>query len=161
MMMKSKLKGHFGDDIVITELHCERNVVIFCLTVVSVIFLKYFSLNQPRNHTPDYGKIEIIGTAAILFFIKSDVKAVVPDGSLYLSSTDALSTALSYQSDTLRLLLQTAARENMEEQTSPIGQTLKQCTRVKDLPPSLYIDLVIQIHHHFVSRFLIDSLHEH
>ena len=49
----------------------------------------------------------------------------------------------------------------MEEQTSPIGQTLKQCMKVKDLPPSLYIDLVIQIHHHFVSRFLIDSLHEH
>ena len=48
----------------------------------------------------------------------------------------------------------------MKEQTSPIDQTLKQCMRVKDLPPSLYIDLVIQIHHHFVSRFLIDSLHE-
>ena len=44
----------------------------------------------------------------------------------------------------------------MEEQTSPIGQTLKQCMRVKDLSPSLYIDLVIQIHHHFVSRFLIE-----
>ena len=37
--MKSKLKEHLGDDIVITELHCERNVVTFCLTVVSVIFL--------------------------------------------------------------------------------------------------------------------------
>ena len=36
--MKSKLKEHLGDDIVITELHCERNVVTFCLTVVSVIF---------------------------------------------------------------------------------------------------------------------------
>ena len=81
------------------------------------------------------------------------MKAVTPDGSLYLSSTDALSTALSYLSDTLRLFLQTIAGGNMEEQTASIGQALLQCIRAKDLPPSLYIDLVIQIHHHVGSRF--------
>ena len=67
--MKSKLKEHLGDGIVITELLCERNVVTFCLTVASVIFLYYCSLNQPQNCTADYGKINIIGTAAI-FLLK-------------------------------------------------------------------------------------------
>ena len=75
---------------------------------------------------------------------------MAPDGSLYLSSTDELSTTLSYLSDILKLFLQTIAGGNMEEQTSPIGQTSIQCMRAKDLPPSLYIDLVIKIHHHFV-----------
>ena len=35
----SKLKEYLGDDIAITELHCERNIVRLCLPVVSVIFL--------------------------------------------------------------------------------------------------------------------------
>ena len=104
--------------------------------------------------------MKIIGTAAI-FFIKSDVKAVAPDRSLYLSSTDELSTALSYLSDILKLFLHTIAGGNKEEQTSPIDQALIQCMRAKDVPPSLYIDLVIKIHHHFGSRLLQDSLHEH
>ena len=73
-------------------------------------------------------KIKTIETAAI-FYNKSDVKAVAPDWSLYLSSTDELSTALSYLSDTLRLFLQTIAGGNMEEQTSHIGQALIQCVR--------------------------------
>ena len=97
----------------------------------------------------------------LFFFINRDVKAVAPYGSLYLSSTDAVSGALSYLSDTLRLFLQTIAGGNMEEQTSPIDQALIQCMRAKDLPPSLYIELVIEIHHHFGSKSLIDSLHEH
>ena len=42
--MKSKLRERLWDDIVITELHCERNVVTFCFTVVSVIILWYCSL---------------------------------------------------------------------------------------------------------------------
>ena len=89
----------------------------------------------------------------LFFFTKSDVKAVAPDGSFYLSPTDALSAALSYLSDTLRLFLQTIAGGNMEEQTASVGQALIQCMRAKDLPPSLYIDFVIQIGHHFGSRF--------
>ena len=117
-------------------------------------------MNQPKNYTSDYGKTKIIRTASICF-IKGDVKAVAPDGSLYLSSTDVLSIALSYLSDNLRLFLQTIAGGKMEEQTSLIGQALIQSIRAKDFPTSLYIDLEIQIHHHFGSRFLIDSQHEH
>ena len=95
----------------------------------------------------------------LFFFIKSGVKAATHDASLYLSSADALSTALSYVSDTLRLFIPTIAGGTMEEQTSHIGQALMQCMGAGDLPPSVHIELVIQIHHRFGSR--IDSLHEH
>ena len=40
------------------------------------------------------------------YFINSGAKAVAPDGSLYLSSADALFTPLSHLLDTLRLFLQ-------------------------------------------------------
>ena len=93
-----------------------------------------------------------------LFLIKSDMKAVAPDGSLYLSSTDVLSTALSYLSDILRLFLQTISGGNMEEQTSPVCQALMQCVRAKDLPPSLYICNSNTTSRWF--KILIDSLHE-
>ena len=44
------------------------------------------------------GKINIIESSAML--IKSDVLAVTPDGSMYPSSADMLSTALTYLRDT-------------------------------------------------------------
>ena len=128
-------------------------ICVWCTTVCCMLKFYVFlcTLSEMTNKT----------CAINQSFISSDLKAVAPDGSLYLSSTDALSTALSFLSDSLRLFLQTIAGGNMEEQTSPIGQALIQCLRAKDLPPSLYIDLVIQIHHHFGSKCLIDSLHEH
>ena len=51
IFMEFKLRQCLGDDIVITELHCERNVNTFCLTVVSFIFLWYCFLivNQPNG----------------------------------------------------------------------------------------------------------------
>ena len=72
-----------------------------CFSYISVIL---FIESTKELHCWLRKKIKIIGTAAI-FFTKSDVKAVAPDGSLYLSPTD----------DTLRLFLQTIAGGNMEE----------------------------------------------
>ena len=63
--MKSKLKGRLGDDIFVTELHCERNVVTFCLTVVSMILF----LELTTELHCSLRKIKTIGTAAI-FYIK-------------------------------------------------------------------------------------------
>ena len=54
--------------------------------------------NQPKKGAADWIKIKIIETAAML--IKSDVLTVTPDGSLYPSSADMLSTALIYLADT-------------------------------------------------------------
>ena len=65
--------------------------------------------------------------------IKSDVKAVASDESLYLSPAYALSTALSYVPDTVTPFLHTIAGGNIEEQTSSTGQALMQCMRAKDV----------------------------
>ena len=73
---------------------------------VSLLFQLYFYNTVPWiNHRitllimEKWKSLEL----QLFFFIKSDVKAVAPDGSLYLSSTDELSTVLPYLSDTLKL----------------------------------------------------------
>ena len=156
--MKAKLQERFGDEIVITELQGKMNVVTFCHTAASIIQKFY---NQPKKGTADEEKIRIIETAAKL--IKSDVKTVTPDGTFYPSSADMSSTdtALSYLPDSLQLLLQTMAVGNMEKRTASIGQALMQYMRPRTLIPPLQIGLAVQLHHHFGSRFLIESLHEH
>ena len=98
---------------------------------VSLLFQLYFYNTIPWiNHRialliAEKSKSLELQLFFIIIIIKNDVKAVAPHGSLYLSSMDALSTALSYRSDTLTPFLQIVGG-NMEEQI--------QCMGAKDLP---------------------------
>ena len=42
-----------------------------------------------------------------------------------------------------------------------IGQAIMQAARPRVLLAPLQFGLGVQMHHHFASRFLIDSLHKH
>ena len=46
--MKSELSENFGDEMFITELHGEMNVVTFCYIAPSIVFLQCYSstMNQ-------------------------------------------------------------------------------------------------------------------
>ena len=44
---------------------------------------------------------------------------------------------------------------------SSIGQAIMQATRPSVVLPPLQLGLGVQLHHHFASRFLINSLHLH
>ena len=46
--MKSELNENSGDEMFITELHGEINVVTFCYTAVSIVFLQCYNtiINQ-------------------------------------------------------------------------------------------------------------------
>ncbi|KAJ8358218.1 hypothetical protein AAFF_G00022320 [Aldrovandia affinis] len=44
--------------------------------------------------------------------------------------------------------------------TASIGQAIMQATRPKVILAPLQIGLGVQLHHHFASRFLIDTLHQ-
>ena len=46
--MKSELNENFGDEMFITELHGEINVVTFCYIAASIVFLQCYSstINQ-------------------------------------------------------------------------------------------------------------------
>ena len=89
--MKSELNEHFGDEMFITELHGEMNVVTFCYIAASIVFLQCYGSTIKVRCSWFEKKIKIIHTAVML--IQNDAQAVAPDGSLYPSTADMSHTA--------------------------------------------------------------------
>lgn len=103
-------------------------------------------------------KMRIIKTAAKL--IRDDIKSVMTSHELY---PDMLSEEenVNFVPESLRLLLGGLfVGKNVRMKTASIGQAVMQAARPQVLLAPLQIGLGIQMHHHFASRFLIDSLHK-
>ena len=79
----------------------------------------------------------------------------------YPSSEDISNTDLAYLPVSLRLLLEQlfVGKDNIVKIAS-IRQAIMQAVRPRVLLPPLQLGLGVQMHHHFASRFLIDSLHK-
>ena len=68
----------------------------------------------------------------------------------------------SFVPESLRLLLRTIFTErNVDVNITSVGQAIVQADRSRVLIAPLQIGLVIQMHPHFASKFLIDSMHSH
>ena len=89
--MKSELNENFGDEMFITELHGEMNVVTFFYIAASIVFLQCYSSTINQSTVQLIKKNKIIQTAVML--IQNDVQAVAPDGTLYPSAVNMSSTA--------------------------------------------------------------------
>lgn len=157
--MKQKLVNHFGNRIIMTEISEMCNVVTFRHTAYSILQDFY---NQPKNDNLANGKMRIIETAAKL--IKSEVKSVVQLNKGYPTSAEMSSTnsALSFVPESLKqLLTKHAVGKNVDTKIASLGKAIMQCTRPRALIAPLQIGLGVQMHRHFGSKFLIDSLHQH
>ena len=84
--MKSELNENFGDEMFITELHGEMNVVTFCYIAASIVFLQCYIPQSTKVRCSWLKKIKITQTAFML--IQNDVQAVAPDGTLYPSTAN-------------------------------------------------------------------------
>ena len=157
--MKEKLVNHFGNRIIITETSGMRNVVTFRDTVYSILQDFY---NQPKDDNLANEKMRIIETAAKL--TKSEVKSVVQLNDNYPTSAEMSSTdsALAFVPESLeQLLRKLAVGKKTDTKIASIGQAIKQFARPRALIVPLQIGLGVQMHRHFGSKFLIDSLHQH
>ena len=152
--MKAKLKEHFGDKIVVTNLHKKANVVTFHHTVSSIISEFY---RQPKKEFSEAEKARrIVETAAKL--LKSDIKNL--DVSSYnFPSSDQMSSIeknLEFIPDLLRLFLRILfVGKDVELQIASVGQAIVQATRPRVISAPLQLGLGVQMHHHFASKFLI------
>jgi hypothetical protein len=156
--MKSKLQEHFGERIMVSEINGKPNVVTFRDTVNCVIQ----ELHHQQELDPQKEKLNVIRAAAKL--IREDIKSCQPDNECYPCSDDIASVEknVAYLPDTLKLFLQTIfTGKNVNVKLASIGQAIMQAARPKVLIAPLQIGLGVQLHHHFGSRFLIDSLHNH
>ena len=153
--MKSKLKEHFSDQILITEISGKANVVTFRSTAETI--LQEFHVHQ-KDH-PEQEKKHIIKAAAKL--IKNDIKLVETSNEHYppVDDIETEESCLNFLPDTLKLLLEgILAGKDVGMKLAFIGQAIMQAARPQVL---LALHCTIQLHHHFASRFLIDSLHRH
>ena len=62
----------------------------------------------------------------------------------------------------LQLLLRNMfSGKNIDTKLASIGQSIIHAIRPRTKAAPLQLGLGIQMHHHFASRFLVDTLHEH
>ena len=70
--------------------------------------------------------------------------------------------AISFLPESLILLLDIlVVGVDKKLKKASIGQAIMQATNPRVLIAPLQLGLAVQMHHHFLSRFLIDSLHRH
>ena len=157
--MKEKLLYHFGERIIITEINGIQNIVTLRGTD-SLILNDFYK--QPKDSDPEAEKVRLIETAAIL--IRSDVKSVVQLKGTYPTnlSMSGIFEATNYIPESLCLLLNTIlVGEEKRLEVCSLGQTIMQAARPRVLIAPLQLGLGVQMHSHFASRFLIDTLNAH
>lgn len=152
--MKAKLQEHFGDKIIIATIKNVANVVTFQQTASSLIHEFYC---QPRNDDEDETK-RIIETAARL--IKSDIKNIYVSGDVYPTSAkmSTIEETLNFVPDLLQIFLRTLfVGKSVNLKLASVGQAIVQAVRPRVILAPLQLGLGVEMHHHFASKFLIDS----
>ena len=152
--MKARLQEHFGNEIIITEINGKPNVVTFRSTVAHILHDFHA---QPKNVDLETEKLNVIRTASRL--IKSDIKLIKTSNDIYpLIETEAETNA-NFLPQTLKLFLEGILASKDDVKVASIGQAIIQAARPRVILAPLQVGLAVQLHHHFASRFLIDTLH--
>ena len=97
--------------------------------------------------------------------IRDDIKAVETSHKCNIyPACDELGhdECMNYLPSTLRALLEgVIVGKGSQRKIASIGQAIMQAARPRVLLALLQVGLGVQLHHHFASHFLIDSLHSH
>ena len=157
--MKDQIKQHFGNKIVITEINGKTNVVTFRSTASAILHDFYCQTKQDDSGAD---KMRIIETAAKL--IKSDIQSVIQTKDSYASfhELSSVDEAISFLPESQQLMLRVLfPSQSAQVKLASLGQSIMQATRPRILLAPLQVGLGVQLHHHFASKFLIDSLNKH
>ena len=123
----------------------------------SRILRDYF--NVPNKDDEEAHKKAIIETAAK--FIKSDIRtSITCSKDKYPKSEELqLESALEYIPSSLHFLLEhLLVGKDKSRKEASIGQAIVQGVRPRSVITPLQVGLAVQMHYHFRSRFLIDTL---
>ena len=156
--MKEKLQEHFGEKIAMITVN-NQNVVTFHSTAESIISEFY---KQPKVDDFEVEKARIVKTAVKL--ITSDIKNLNASNTTYPCSGEMSSVdqALEFIPKLLQIFLENIfVGKDTSLKLASIGQAIIEAARPKAVIAPLQLGLGIQMHHHFASKFLIDSLSSH
>lgn len=155
--MKKKLKEHYNDRIIITEIQGMPNVVTMRTTATRILS----DFNKiPKMTNDDENKLRLVTAAANL--IKNDIKCIENTRATYPSVDEMASvgSCVEYLPESLRLFLRTlVVGLDKDCKIAALGQAIMQAARPRMITAPLQIGLATQMHHHFGSKFLIQTLH--
>ena len=117
---------------------------------------------NPRPKDTEEERDRIIKTAAKL--IKSEIKNIDVSSDVYLRSAvmSDVEEALKLVPDLLKSFLKLLfAGKDIKLKLASVEQEIVQAVRPRVILMSLQLGLWVQMHHHFSSKFLIDSLNSH
>ena len=155
--MKKKLISHFGENIVIASVQGKSDVVLLRRTATQILH-QFHSTRRDENNEDE--KARIIRTAAEL--ILTDIKNVSSRKTMIYPSIlelESMNFNLNFIPDALRLFLNSLLPSASCIKIASLGQAVMQAARPRSLISPLQIGLSAQMHHHFASRYLIDTLH--
>lgn len=153
--MKARLKEYFGDQIIITEINGKSNIVTLRSTAECVLQ----EFHDRQKDDPDMEKIHLIKKAAKL--IRNDIKSVGTSNEHYPPSYEIESQEKSY--NFLPTSVKVFFRRNHHGKGCGPKASINRTSYHASSSPSSFTctveELDVQLHHHFASRLLIDSLH--
>ena len=155
--MKKKLLDHYGDDVTVIG-EVRKNDIFTYRPQVSSILRQYY--DKPKEVDIELQKIRLIEADVTL--IQSEIKEVVPSSKLNYPSPDSLPRNNSplHVPPLLQLMLSKLfSGVNVDLKTAAIGQSIVQALRPRAVLTPSHIGLTTQLHQHFRSRYLIDTLH--
>ena len=157
--MMNKLKAHFGEHIVITQINGKSNIVIFRIAADRIMHSFY---EQGKTDNTESESQRIVVTAAKL--IRNVIKCVEVDNESYPTQNQLETTeeALKFVPSLLVSFLQVLMTgKDIDLKLTSIGQAIMQACRPRVMLAPLQLGLSTQMHHMFGSRFLVDSLNKH
>ena len=115
-----------------------------------------------KQESPELEKVSILETAAQ--FIRNVVKSLVQQKEVYPENNElaSIDDATAFLPMPLNIFLKgffTSSDAQMK--TASIEQANVQATRPRLVLSPLHLGLAVQAHHHFRSKFLVDTLHSH
>jgi hypothetical protein len=144
--VKNKLKEHFGDKIIISELNGKQNVVIFRNTVRSIL-QEFFEQSNSYQSTEEE-KLSIIKTAAKI--LKTEILSSEVSMKALYPSLDEISAQdnMKYVPESLQVLLKTIfSGKDVPLKIMSIGQSIVQAAAPRMFMVPLQLALGVQLHH--------------
>ena len=157
--MKKRIIERYGEDVVIAEINGRADVVTMRPTAARILQKFYY---EPKQQNTEEEETRLVKAAAAL--IKNDIKSCRASKEIYPNSEDMSSpeNAIAFLPQALLQLLDIlVVGVDKRKKIASIGQAIMQAARPRVLIAPLQLGLAVQMHHHFGSRFLIDSLHHH
>ena len=152
--MKLKLEEYFGEDVVIAEINGINDVVTLKLKA-NKILQDFYKTQRCENEEEEKTRL-IIAAAKI---IKSDIKSIFISKNYYPKSSEiSVEESINYLPESRKHFLELIFVGQNYRKVAAVGQAIMQAARPRAIIAPLQLGLGLQMHHHFASKFLIETL---